>query len=103
MHEAPDAHAGLSDEKYVALFGEESVLVLTSVNKLKTYHEQAYKNAVYQEIGASIQCLARKDGVPYAMVNFEVFNRNRKWSDTDIEMLSIIGSCICGLLCQTAE
>ena len=64
---------------------------------------EAYKVAAYQEIGASIQCIARKNGVPYALINFDVFNRNRKWSDTDIEMLGIIGSCIGNLLCQTAE
>lgn len=103
MHEAQDAHVGLTDEKYVALFGEESVLVETNTNRLKSQHMEAYKVAAYQEIGASIQCIARKNGVPYALINFDVFNRNRKWSDTDIEMLGIIGSCIGNLLCQTAE
>ena len=103
MHEAQDAHIGLTDEKYVALFGEESVLVETNTNRLKSQHMEAYKVAAYQEIGASIQCIGRRDGVPYALINFDVFNRNRKWSDTDIEMLGIIGSCIGNLLCQTAE
>ena len=71
--------------------------------KLKSQHAEAYKVATYQEIGASIQCLSQKEGVPYAMINFEVFNRNRKWSDTDIEMLGIVGSCIGNLLCGSAE
>lgn len=103
MHEAQDAHAELTDEKYIALFGDESVLVENNTNILKTRNMEAYKVAAYQEIGASIQCIARKDGVPYALINFDVFNRNRKWSDADIEMLGIIGSCIGNLLCQTAE
>lgn len=103
MHEAPDAHAGLTDERYVAMFSEESILVLTNINRLKSLHMGAYFVAEHQEIGASVQCISRKDGVPYAMVNFEVFNRNRKWSDTDIEMLGIIGSCIGNLLCQMPE
>lgn len=101
MHEAPDAHAGLTDEKYVAMFGEESILVVANTNRLKGINTEAYQVAAYQEIGASVQCISKKDGKPYALINFEVFNRNRKWSDADIEMLGIIGSCIGNLLCQT--
>lgn len=103
MHEPADAHIGLTDEKYIALFGEADILVESNMLKLKSQHSEAYKVATYQEIGASIQCVSRKDGVPYAMINFEVFNRNRKWSDTDIEMLGLIGSCIGSLICQMAE
>ena len=51
-----------------------------------------------QEIGASLQCLSRKEGVPNVIVNFDVFNRNRKWSDEDITLLTILGHCIGNLL-----
>lgn len=103
VHEAPDVTKLINDESYMALFGDEDIMVQSNMLKLKSQHAEGYKMAVYQEIGATIQCVAQKDGVPYAMINFEVFNRNRKWSDTDIEMLGIVGSCIGNLLCQATE
>lgn len=103
VHEAPDIQLAFNDSKYMDLFGDEDILVQSNMLKLKSQNIEAYKVATYQEIGASIQCLSKKDGVPYAMIHFEVFNRNRKWSDTDIEMLGIVGSCIGNLLCETAE
>ena len=32
------------------------------------------------------------------IVNYDVFNRNRKWSDEDITLLTILGHCIGNLL-----
>lgn len=32
------------------------------------------------------------------MVSFEVFNRNRKWSDKDVTLLTLLGHCIGDLL-----
>ena len=90
------------DEKLLDLFGEEDVLAEPNMLKLKGVHAEAYIEYVKQEIGAFIQCIARKDGVPCAMISFEVFNRNRKWSDAEIEMLGLIGSCIGNLLCKEA-
>lgn len=98
--EAPDASAGLSDKKYVDMFGAEDILVESNMMKLKIQHPIAYEVASKQEIGASVQCIGRKDGKPYTLINFEVFNRNRKWSDTDIEMLGIIGGCLGKMLCE---
>ena len=88
------------DEEMQKLFGEEDVLVEPNMLRLKGLHFEAYQEYIKQEIGSYIQCLARKDGVPYAMVSFEVLNRNRKWSDAEGEMLSLIGSCIGKLLCK---
>ncbi len=96
----PDVSADLEDDIYLGLFGKEDIMVESNMSKLKTRYQEIYKDFVKQEIGASLQCLARKDGVPCAVIKFDVFNRNRKWSETDIEMLSLIGSCIGKLLCK---
>lgn len=98
--EAPDASEGLGDEKYVKMFGSEDILVESNMLKLKVLHPIAYEVAARQEIGASVQCITRKDGVPYSLINFDVFNCNRKWSDTDIEMLGIIGGFLGKMLCE---
>lgn len=95
-----DLHKFLQDEKYIALYGEEDIILETNMLKMKSRHQGAYAEVLRQEIGASIQCMARKNGEPYAMVAFDVFNRNRKWSDTDMEMLTLIGKCIGNLLCK---
>ena len=66
--------------------------------KLRSQNPAAYAVTQEQEIGAALQCLSRKEGIPYTMVNFEVFNRNRKWSDEDITLLTLLGHCIGNLL-----
>lgn len=91
------------DESWIALYDlhdNKDIYVETTTVKLKVYHAEYHQKMMEQEVGATIQCLARKDGVPYALVSFDVFNRNRKWSDTDVEMLSLIGNCIGKLLCK---
>lgn len=54
--------------------------------KLRSQNPAAYAVTQEQEVGAALQCLSRKEGIPYTMVNFEVFNRNRKWSDEDVTL-----------------
>lgn len=96
----PDISKQLEDDIYLGLFGKEDILIESNMSKMKARYSEIYKEFAKQEIGATVQCLARKDGVPYAVIKFDVFNRNRKWSETDIEMLSLIGSCIGKLLCK---
>lgn len=91
------------DDKYVELFGNNNVLVESSMLKLKAVHLKAYELAMKQEIGATVQCIARKGDKVHALVSFDTFNCNRKWSDIDIEMLSILGGCIGRLLCEERE
>ena len=67
--------------------------------KLRSQNPSAYAVTQKQEIGAALQCLSRREGNPYAMVNYEVFNRNRKWSDEDVTLLTVLGHCIGNLLC----
>ena len=99
--EAPDGTEGFRDKEYLRLFGEDDLLVESNMIKLRSVNPAAYAVAQKQEIGAALQCLSRKDGEPYAMINYEVFNRNRKWSDEDITLLSVLGHCLGNLLCQT--
>lgn len=98
MAEAPDGRLGFADEKYLALFGEDDIFVESNMVKLRSQNPAAYAVVQKQEIGASLQCLSRKEGIPYVMVNYEVFNRNRKWSDEDITLLTVLGHCIGNLL-----
>ena len=96
--EAPDGRPGFEDEGYLALFGDDGIFIESNMIKLRSQNPAAYAATQEQEIGAALQCLSRKEGIPYTMVNFEVFNRNRKWSDEDITLLTLLGHCIGNLL-----
>lgn len=103
MAEAPDGRPGFEDPQYLSLFGEDDIFVESNMVKLRSQCPSAYAVAQKQEIGAALQCLSRKDGIPYVMVNYEMFNRNRKWSDEDITLLTILGRCIGNLLCCAGQ
>ena len=96
--EAPDSTELFTDKKYLALFGDDDNFVESNTLKLRSQDPAAFAVMQKQEIGASLQCLSRKDGVPYTTVNYDVFNRNRKWSDEDVTLLTILGHCIGNLL-----
>lgn len=98
--EAPDTNGELAEAGYLELFGTEDLFVETSTSKMQTTNPGIYPVMRRQEIGATLRCLARKDGEPFAMIHFDVFNRNRKWSDMDIEMLGLVGFCLGGQLCE---
>jgi diguanylate cyclase (GGDEF)-like protein len=98
------------DKNYRECFKNDDIFIISVLNKTKAISEKVYRDASHQEIGASIRCVARKDDtnetgsqsddIPYVMVDFDVFNCNRKWSDNDIEMLSLLGCCIGKMLCR---
>lgn len=98
--ETPDTNGELAEEKYQELFGREDVLIVNNMASIKAKHSEFYDLAKKQEITATIRCLVRKEGIPFAMIHFDVFNRNRKWSDMDIEMLSLIGCCLGSIICE---
>lgn len=102
MSEAPKEHWGLMNVKYSTMFGEDDMIVESGMTRLKANYPELYQRYAKQEVGAFIQCISRKDGIPFAAIHFEVFNRNRKWSDTEIEMLGVVGSCIGNLLAERA-
>ncbi len=95
---APDATVGLVEDSFLNLFNSSGVLVDSNMLKLKASNMAAYEVAKKQETGATIMCIGRRDGMPYSMITFDVFNRNRKWSDSDVEMLSLIGCFLNNIL-----
>lgn len=97
--EMPDVSEIMKQDKYLELFGKEDVLIINNMAGMKGTYPELYKLAKQQEIGAAIRCLVRKEGEPFAVIHFDVFNRNRKWSEMDIEMLTLIGYCLGKIIC----
>jgi len=87
------------DRNYAEAFETEDILAASRISRLKAVSDAVYMDAIKQEIGACIRCIARKEGKPFVMIDFDVFNSNRKWSDQDIEMLGLIGCCLCRMIC----
>ncbi len=98
MVEVPDGRGLFEDEKYLALFGDDDNLIESNTSRLRFQDPKAFAIMQKQEVGASLQCLSHKEGVPNVIVNYDVFNRNRKWSDEDITLLTILGHCIGNML-----
>lgn len=94
-HEPEDRSVIAKDPAYAGLYEHEMVLTLNSMQKLQTISEAAYQSAVKQEIGASIRCMVKKDGNPYVFVDYDILGEKRKWSDSDVEILSVLG-CLIG-------
>lgn len=98
--EAPDTNGELTEETYQELFGREDVLAVNNVVGIQAQNPKFYEFAKKQEISSTLRCLVRKEGIPFAMIHFDVINRSRKWSDMDIEMLSLIGCCLGSIICE---
>lgn len=88
------------DLKMKGIFRCLAMMIFCRIQHDKTSlpNPAAYAVTQEQEVGAALQCLSRKEGIPYTMVSFEVFNRNRKWSDKDVTLLTLLGHCIGDLL-----
>ncbi|MCD7836876.1 MAG: GGDEF domain-containing protein [Lachnospiraceae bacterium] len=82
------------DKKYEACFEKEDFIAISGPNGLKEISDEVYADAVKQEIGACVRCIARKEDKPFVEIDFDVFNSKRKWSENDIEMLGLIGCCL---------
>ncbi len=91
-----------ADGTYPEQYEHETVLTISNINKLKSISEKAYESAIEQEIGASVRCVVKNSDKPFVFVDFDVFNTNRKWSDADVDILTILG-CTLGELLKLRE
>lgn len=94
INEPVDMGRIFRDEAQLELFGQEDMLVITTLERLKAANFDTSQIAVEQEVGAAVWCIVRKGGEPFGMVCFDVFNQNRKWSDNDVELMGMIGACL---------
>lgn len=79
------------NENYKQLFNENNVYVETNINRIKTEFEEIYEVYLKQEIAEFVQCVSYFKDRPQVVISFDVFSRPRKWSENDIEYLSILG------------
>lgn len=61
---------------------------------------EAYNILKRMEIGSCLHCITLKDDKPDFFVSFDIFNRAKKWADTEVEEISLIGKLICAVLAK---
>jgi len=81
-------------ENYKKLFNENNVYVETNIHRVERDYEEIYKAYMKQEIVEFVQCVTYFEDKPQVVVSFDIFNRSRKWSDNDIDFLTILGKLI---------
>ncbi len=95
-------HNLLQNEKYLRMFSKDGIYIENKAAKLVSVLPDVYVEFKKSDIGATIQCIGRVDGRPHSWVSFVVLGTSRKWNDADVELLSIVGKCICNLLDREA-
>lgn len=81
-------------------FGESGRYVENNVSTLQYSNPDIYRHMRSAEIGACIICVEYVDGRIHTLMSFDQFNKNRKWSDNDIDGISLIGHTITRLIKQ---
>lgn len=84
----------LSDSEYLAMFNDNGVYAETNIHKLKSRCNEAYRKFTEQETSEFIHCINCDSDKYTNVVTYEIFNRSRKWSENDINFLTILGKMI---------
>ncbi len=96
----PESIEVLQEERYLKLYDENGVYTENKVSRLAAIIPEAYAQMKSRDIASTIQCMGKKDGVPYAWISFDVLENSKKWNDNDICQMSVLGRFFCSLLCK---
>ncbi len=72
--------------------GEDHTYILNNVESIREVNPHMYERLKTLEIGACVVCASYMDDQLYSLMTFDVFNKTRKWSPADTDMISIIGN-----------
>lgn len=84
----------IKEEAYQKLFDEQGIYIESTMSRLKGSYKEACRMYEKQENGKFVQCMARRDGRPAAVVAFDFFNRSPKLGVSDTGLIRIIGTLI---------
>jgi diguanylate cyclase (GGDEF)-like protein len=86
------------DPSFMPRQGNLGRYVANNLLQIKEDDENAYLILKEQEIEACIFCIYFKNEKPAVLVGFDIFNKTRKWSDRDIDMLTEVGVLVCSMI-----
>ena len=96
----PETIPVLKDMEYIDLFDEKGMMSMGKTVKMGALVPDAYENMKLRDIASTLQYIGKKDGEPYAWMSFDILENSKKWSDGDLERLTVLGKLCCRLLCE---
>ncbi len=81
-------------ENYLDNFGDGNVFALDDTNMLEDRNITAYKVLMDSSINASVQYIFRKEGQVRGMITFDLMGHYKKWPQTDVNYMSVLGKVI---------
>ncbi len=82
------------DAGYQEFFDKRGFCDMNAMQKLENKAPFALEEYRKQENGKFLQCQALRDGVPVAVVSFDIFNRKTKQGTTDLGLIRLVGRLI---------
>jgi diguanylate cyclase (GGDEF)-like protein len=89
---------GYIDTGYYSYYDSNHIYVDCALQSMMVRNEKAYSYMKNMEVGSCMHCLTMKNDRPDVLVTFDIFNRIRKWSDTETEELAMLGKLIGAVL-----
>ena len=96
----PDEMVTFDFTGFTRMGGDDHTYVLNNVETIRDSNPMMYERLKKFEISACVVCVTFSGDTPRAIVSFDVFNRIRKWSQSDIDMMSILGNLAGALLME---
>ena len=90
-------------ENYLDNFGEGNLFVIDDTNILEDRNITAFKMLMDNSVNASVQYIFRKNGQIYGMITFDLIGHHKKWPQTDINYMSVLGKVILSSLINDYE
>lgn len=84
--------------EYYKCYDSNGIYNDNTMAAISVRNPEAFQILKRMEIGSCLHCMTLKDGKPDVFVSFDIFNRGKKWSDTEVEEVSLIGRLICTVL-----
>ena len=99
----PDEMVTFDFTGFTHMGGDDHTYVLNNVETIRDSNPMMYERLKKFEISACVVCATFSGDTPRAIVSFDVFNRIRKWSQSDIDMMSILGNLAGALLMEKED
>lgn len=83
---------------YRRFFNANGTYAETNIRKIERVCATAFESYNRQETTGFVQCAVFSGTKVEALISFDVFGRKRKWSDFEIDFLTVMGKLVCSII-----